>query len=114
MMPSTPDWEKEVESKYEREQEEIRHTSRISVFFSVLVLIGASIVFGVVQFVRWGLMGESLLPAKTDVYWFAGMVIWLVILPPVFERWEEARKLSIRRLIRLEMKIDALLERHDR
>ncbi len=112
-MPSTPDWEKEVESKYEREREETRYTSRISVFFSIIVLVGASVVFGAVQLVRWGLMGESLLPAKTDIYWFVGMVVWLVILPPVFERWDEARKLRIRRLIRLEMKIDTLLDKHE-
>jgi len=35
-------------------------------------------------------------------------------LPPIFERWDERRKLRAQRLIRLEMKIDALLDKHER
>jgi hypothetical protein len=110
-MPNTPNWDQQVEIVRKRESEEIRYTSRISIFFSIILLIGASIVFGVIQLVRWGVMGGTLLPAKTDIYWFAGMVIWIVLLPPVFERLAEVRKLRAQRLIRLEMKIDALLDR---
>ncbi|HEY0264046.1 MAG TPA: hypothetical protein VGC07_05950 [Granulicella sp.] len=112
-MPSTPDWTKRAENQYENEQREIRQTGRIGTSISVFAFIGASIVLGVIQLVRWGLEGKSLLPTRLDIYWFAGVAIWIVILPPVFERWDEARKLRAQRLIRLEIKLDALLDRHE-
>lgn len=111
-MPNTSNWDQQAETVRKRELEEIRYTSRISILLSVIALIGASIVFGLIQLVRWEFQGENLVPAKTDIYWFAGMVLWLVLLPPVIERWGEMRKLRAQRLIPLEMKIDALLDRH--
>jgi hypothetical protein len=111
---NTSNWDEEAEIIRKRESEEIRYTSRISILFSVILLVGVSVVFGLIQLVRCGLMGESLLPAKTDIYWFAGTIIWIVLLPPVFERWAEMRKLRAQRLIRLEMKIDVLLDKHER
>jgi hypothetical protein len=110
-MSDAVDWDKEAEAKYESEREEIRYTSRISIMFSVLLLVGLSVLAGLVQLVRWGVMGESLIPPKADIYWFVGTIIWITLLPPVFEWLAEMRKLRVLRLTRLEMKIDALLDR---
>jgi hypothetical protein len=114
MMPSTPDWEKEAEKKYDREREDIRHESKARFAFYILLVGVVVFIFGVGHLVEWMFDGGNLIPSGSEVTWALGGLAITLAGGYLGERYEEAKSIREQRLIRLEMKIDTLLDRQDR
>jgi hypothetical protein len=110
-MPSTPDWEKEAEEKYNRERENIRHESKVGFALQFLMLFVVVIILVVIHLAEWMFSGGSLIPNGRDAAWAAGSIAFVLAGAYLSERYEEAKSIREQRLIRLEMKIDVLLDR---
>jgi hypothetical protein len=113
MMPSTPDWEKEAEKKYDREQEDIRHESKAGFAFQILLVVVMAFLFVIGHLVEWMFDGGNLIPSGSEVAWALGGLAITLAGGYISERYEEAKSMREQRLIRLEMKIDTLLDKQD-
>jgi hypothetical protein len=114
MMPSTPDWKKEAEEKYNRERADIRHESKVGFALQFLMLFVVAIVLVLAHLAEWIFSGGNLIPSGRDAAWAAGSIAFVLAGIYLSERFEEAKSIREQRLIRLEMKIDALLDKHER
>lgn len=113
-MPDTPDWKKKAEDEHEREREDIEAGGKSEFALHILLLIVVVVVFGAMHIGRWMFMGGSLIPSISDIALVSMMLVSILVGGYFFGRRDKATSIREERLIRLEMKIDALLDKHER
>jgi hypothetical protein len=112
-MPSKPDWKKEAEKKYKSEQEDLNRDVKSGFTLHLFLLAVIAVVFGAVYVVKWLIVGGDFLPSNRDAIWAIAVVGGGIPFTYVMERLDRKREVREQRLIRLEMKIDTLLGKHE-
>jgi hypothetical protein len=112
-MQDSSDWKKRAEAEHKRERKDIEQEGKSGLALYVVFGVLWAVVFGVVHIAEWMFRGGKLLPSSFGVgmavLWFVGALAFGYIS----ERHEKATSIREERLIRLEMKLDTLLNRHD-
>jgi hypothetical protein len=98
---------KEAEEKYQRE----RHAGKAEIAFYILLLIVLAVVLGAIHVAEWMFNGGNLIPSGREAIWALGAIAIPLAGAYLGGRYEEAKSIRDQRLIRLEMKIDELLDR---
>ncbi len=112
-MPSTPDWKKRAENQYNNERENLNDEIK-SRFYLYLLIFGVfGVIFGAFYVVRWMIVGGDFLPSHHESLWTIIVIAGYVPFTYVMERFDRKREIREQRLIRIEMKIDALLDKQD-
>jgi hypothetical protein len=114
IMPGTPDWKTEAEAKHEREQEEIRAKVKSGFYLQSFLLVFAGLVIGAVYVVKCLVAGESVVPSSRDAVWLAIVIVGMFPCNYLLERHDRIREVREQRLIRLEMKMNALMDSQSR
>lgn len=110
-MADTPDWKKEAEEKYKDEREDMNAEVKSGFYFHLFLYLLIGVVFGIIYVVNWMIVGGNFLPNR-EAAWLIAAFIGGVPFTYLMERHDRIREVREQRLIRLEMKIDALLDRH--
>lgn len=100
-----------AEEQLRKEQKEAREENKGS-FWPIM---GGVAIVGIIYLVshaaQWLLGYATLLPNRTDVLDMAGGLTLIIIVGGFFDAYQRAMRVRDKRLIRVEMKLDALLER---
>jgi hypothetical protein len=112
-MPNTPDWKEKAEIQYKSEREDVRDARKSGFFRYIILLVVVGIVFGVIHLAEWMFDGGSLIPSGRDVAWASGGIVFTLAGGYLSERYEEEKSIREQRLVRIELKIDAVLLRYD-
>lgn len=103
------DWEKVAEERFKSETAEARATASSHFAFSLVLGILIVAVIVVVDAARWFFFDR--VPVKDDAW-----VLILLVVFPTFEKFyspiEAGRTMQAKRAIRIEAKLDYLLDRH--
>jgi hypothetical protein len=112
MMADTPDWEKEAEAKYKDEREDMNADVKSGVYFHLFLYLSLAVVAGIIYVIYWMVVGGTFLPSDHNAGWVIAIAVGGIPFTYLMERRDRIREVREQRLIRLEMKIDALLDRH--
>jgi hypothetical protein len=110
-MQDTPDWKERAEAEYKKEREGIRADVKVGFYLLLFVYIFLGVVFGAIYVVKWMIVGGDFLPSNHDAVWIIAIVVGGIPFSYVLEWQDRKREVREQRLIRLEMKIDVLLDR---
>lgn len=111
-MPSTPDWKKEAEEQYKDEREDINAEVKSGFYFYLFFYLCFGAVAGIIYVINWLVVGGAFLPSDHESVWVIAIALGGIPFTYLMERHDRIRELREQRLIRLEMKIDALFDRH--
>jgi hypothetical protein len=110
-MPKTSEWKEKAEAEYKREKEDVEADGKAIFALYVFYLIILVILFGTIYFVKWMIVGGNFLPHSwSDAAWGIVAVFGFLPISYLVERRDKAKEIREQRLIRLEMKIDTVLD----
>jgi hypothetical protein len=112
VMKDTTDCKKEAEEQYKAEREDMNAEVKSGFYFHLLLYLLLGVVAGVIYVINWMVVGGTFLPSNHDVVWVIAIAVGGIPFTYLMERHDRIREVHEQRLIRLEMKIDALLDRH--
>lgn len=110
-MPSTPDWKKEAEEEDEKEQKKVNAQAKSRFYLLSFLLVFVGVIMATFHVVWWLVVGGNFLPPKGEAVWVVAGMVGAYPLTYFIERYDRIREIREQRLIRLEMKLDALLDR---
>ncbi|MBS1798448.1 MAG: hypothetical protein JSS95_01345 [Acidobacteria bacterium] len=113
MMADTPDWKKKAKAEYENEEERIRTDVKAGFYLHLFIFVFLGVVFGAIYVIRWMIVRDNFLPSSHDAAWMIAIAIGAVPFIYFTDRHDRIREVREQRLIRLEMKIDAMLAEQD-
>ncbi len=112
-MSDTVDWKKKAEAEYQNEKESIRDEVRTGLYLHLIIYTVLGVVFGLVYVIRWMIVGDSFLPSNHDAIWAIGVFVGGIPCVYLMDRNDRISEIREQRLVRLELKIDALMNQQD-
>jgi hypothetical protein len=81
-------------------------------YFHLFLYLFLGVVAGVIYVIHWMVVGGTFLPSDHNTVWVIAIAVGFLPFTYLMERRDRIREIREQRLIRLEMKIDALLDRN--